>query len=160
MREKKNILFTFDYELFLGERSGNVQECLIEPTQEIIGILKAYKIKGIFFVDTVYLLRLKEIGARDALAEKDLDLIFSQLRRLIQEGHYLFLHLHPHWLDALYLTDKREWQLADLSKYRFHNLDDDQKHYLFEESIKILQEIIFPVNLDYTISGYRAGGGP
>ncbi len=41
MKAKKNVLFTFDYELFLCERSGRVQECLLSPTDEILRVLRA-----------------------------------------------------------------------------------------------------------------------
>lgn len=158
MKEKRNVIFTFDYELFLGEISGTAQTCLIEPTEMILKILNLYKIKGIFFIDTAYLMSLKMASLKDHLAKKDLEIIFTQVRKLIEQGHYIFPHIHPHWLDAIYIPEVRQWKLANLSKYRFHNLDDSQKHYLFEESIKILQEITFTINPYYAISGYRAGG--
>lgn len=158
MKELKDVLFTFDYELFLGEHSGTVGDCLIEPTKEIIDILRPHKIKGVFFIDTAYLLRLEEAGGRDDSAREDLGLVFSQLRSLVKEGHYVFMHLHPHWLDAKYDALKKEWQLRDLSRYRFHNLDDAQKRALFEEAMKLLKEIVSPVNPDLLLNGYRAGG--
>ena len=158
MREKKNIIFTFDYELFLGQKSGTVQECLVKPTEKILEILTGHKIKGIFFVDTTYLMALRKVSLSAPLAEKDLNIIFVQLRNLIRKGHYIFPHLHPHWLDAVYLPQANEWQLNDLSKYRFHNLDDNQRHYLFNGAIELLAEIILPINPDYRIEAYRAGG--
>jgi peptidoglycan/xylan/chitin deacetylase (PgdA/CDA1 family) len=63
MREKRTVLITFDYELFLGEQSGIVHQCLIEPTNKLLDCLNKYAFKAVFFIDTVYLLRLKEVSA-------------------------------------------------------------------------------------------------
>ena len=47
----KNILLTFDYELFLGHISGSVNDCLILPTNKILSILSDQNIKhSMFFV--------------------------------------------------------------------------------------------------------------
>ena len=54
MTGKKLLLFTFDYELFLGDKSGSVQDCLITPTDHLISLLNKYEFKAYFFVDTVY----------------------------------------------------------------------------------------------------------
>jgi len=62
MKKEKTLLFTFDYELFLGERSGDVIESVITPTQDVLNILDEYKIKAIFFVDTTWLIKLKELS--------------------------------------------------------------------------------------------------
>ncbi|MBK7667512.1 MAG: hypothetical protein IPJ32_09355 [Sphingobacteriaceae bacterium] len=52
----RNLLFTFDYELFLGKRSGTVENCILKPTDKILELFSKYKVtKAIFFVDTTYL---------------------------------------------------------------------------------------------------------
>ena len=58
---KKEVLLTFDYELFLGSNSGTVENCLIKPTNKIIPILEKYNLKSIFFIDLTYLCRLYSI---------------------------------------------------------------------------------------------------
>ena len=57
---KKHLLFTFDYELFLGLRTGIVQECMIDPTEKLISLFEDFNVKAVFFVDTTCLIRLKE----------------------------------------------------------------------------------------------------
>lgn len=79
MGKKKLLLITFDYELFLGERSGSAQECLISPTDIIMESLKKFDLKAYFFVDTVYILKLKEEALKHSLAKADLDRITTQL---------------------------------------------------------------------------------
>jgi len=153
---KKNILFTFDYELFLGEKSGSVQKCMTDPTEKIISLLNRFHVKGIFFVDTSYLIRLREI--ENESAKNDVHKIFRQLQQFVMDDHYIFPHIHPHWLDAVYDEKLNQWNLSNLSKYRFHAIQNSEREFLFSESMKILKEIISPVKPDYKINSYRAGG--
>ena len=158
MQEKKhkNILFTFDYELFLGEKSGSADVCLIYPTKKIMEVLKPAKLKGIFFIDTTYLLRLSKECSPDA--KNDFYNIAEQIKTLIKEGHYIFPHLHPHWVDAVYNSGTNEWSLKDITKYRFHTVSDSERKELFEQSVNILKSIVTEADPSYELNGYRAGG--
>ncbi len=62
MSDKKLLLITFDYELFLGEKSGTVQQCLIDPTDKLLDLLGKYAFKALFFIDTVYILSPERNG--------------------------------------------------------------------------------------------------
>ncbi len=157
LKNKKNILFTFDYELFLGKRSGSVQKCCIEPTSILIKIFDEFKIKNaIFFVDTTYLLRLKENN--DSRSTADFIAVSNQIQELIKKGHYVFPHIHPHWLDANYLKENNQWDLYNNSRYRFSHLNELERMELFKKSVEVLQEIIIPIAPQYKIDSYRAGG--
>lgn len=155
---QKKLLITFDYELFLGNRSGNIRECLLEPTNKIIDVIDRFNAKAVFFVDTTYLLTLKKNFDKYAVCQNDFNTVASQLQDLIKRGHYVFPHIHPHWLDAVYLEKTNEWQLNSLAHYRFHNTPGKDREFVFDESIKVLKEIILPVKPDYLINAYRAGG--
>lgn len=152
----KKILFTFDYELFLGEKSGSVNKCLIEPTNFILEELEAFQASGIFFIDTTYLLQLQKLENKNT--QKDFDKITKQIQKLIHLNHYVFPHIHPHWLDAQYLPETNDWKLLKLEKYRFHSISNKEREVLFQNSIDLLNEIIFPIKPDYKINAYRAGG--
>jgi len=158
MKEPKKLLVTFDYELFLGRNSGSVANCIIKPTNNVLKILDQYKISAIFFVDTVYLLRLREKSAEFDAARKDYDAIIEQLKALVKCGHYLFPHIHAHWRDAIYDRALNTWQLNDLSNYRFHSLNDAEKDRIFKDSLDFLNGIILPLWPGYAIDSYRAGG--
>lgn len=158
MSEKRNVIFSFDYELYLGLKSGSVEKCVIAPTAEMLGILKEHGAKGIFFVDTTWLLRLREAGQTHLAARINFEEVTAQLQTIVSSGHYIFPHLHPHWLDAKYLEKDNQWELADQSRYHFHSLNDKERERLFKDSIALLNEIIIPVCPGYTPSGYRAGG--
>ncbi len=155
---KKNLLLTYDYELFLGNRSGKVSECLIHPTNDTLKILNQYKVKGIFFVDTVYLIRLNDHKNLYPVCGSDFELISRQLQNLVKSGHYVFIHIHPHWLDADYLPEINEWKLSNIERYRFHNCDESTRQKLFDDSMHIIKEIIAPVDAGYKPDCFRAGG--
>jgi hypothetical protein len=154
----KNILFTFDYELFLGKKSGTVQNCLIKPTDRLRCLLKEYNCKAIFFVDTTYLLELEKKAMHFVSAREDLNAIIEQLCVLSGEGHDIFPHLHPHWLDATYDPAANEWNLENTRRYRFHVLSSQEKETVFSESIRFLSEILKQINHSRFPMGYRAGG--
>ncbi|MBD3636693.1 MAG: hypothetical protein HUJ25_05070 [Crocinitomicaceae bacterium] len=155
MKPEKKLLITFDYELFLGEKSGTVKNCLISPTNELSLKLNEFGIKGIFFVDTLFLWALKS-KLNDSKARQDFEMLKTQLSGLYQQGHYIYPHIHPHWLDAKYQTDSGMWKLSDISKYRFEALSDSEKSQVFSYSDEILKEVLD--DNGYRMDAYRAGG--
>lgn len=150
---KKDLLFTFDYELFLGARSGTVENCLLTPTSKILDIFARHSLsKAIFFVDTTYLVNLKENP--DPRCQADFQKIRHQLQEVAQKGHYIYPHLHPHWRDAKYLPDINQWDLSDTTHYSVKSLSENDRARLFAESTALLTEIRGPE----PELGYRAGG--
>lgn len=155
---QKRLILTYDYELFLGSESGKVNDCLIRPTNQLISIMDETSVKAVFFVDSVYLMRLKKQGETHTACTIDFKKIELQLQELIRKGHYVYPHIHPHWLDAVYLPDKNEWQLDNIVKYRFCNITKAEQRQVFEGSLNILKEIIHVVDPGYVIDAHRAGG--
>ncbi|MDD2635207.1 MAG: polysaccharide deacetylase family protein [Bacteroidales bacterium] len=151
----KEILLTFDYEMFLGNRSGSVDKCLIDPTDKLLGVLSKHKIKAVFFVDTTYLLKLEEVTIESIQAKNDFDKIINQLRDIADRGHYLFHHLHPHWLDAKYLKDINQWDLSNNKRFTLGSIEESARAKLFEYSHNLLTKIV--ENTKKT-NGYRFGG--
>jgi hypothetical protein len=149
----KNLLLTFDYELFLGTRSGSVENCIIIPTRKILEILKEHALTGaIFFVDTTYLITLK--NNKNENCQIDFKKIEAQIKEIKKSGHYVFPHLHTHWLDAQYIPEINQWDLSNIEKYSFANISEQEKISVFSNSIKLLEEIIGA----QSEWGYRAGG--
>src|SRR4051812_15319162 len=131
---KRNLLLTFDYELFLGKRSGSVDKCMIKPTESILKIINKFKCKAVFFVDATYLLKLKQTGNNYPAAKRDFEKIKNQIQEIIKNGHYVFLHLHTHWLDAIYDSGVNQWTLEDTSRFSFANLDPEEQEFVFSNS--------------------------
>jgi peptidoglycan/xylan/chitin deacetylase (PgdA/CDA1 family) len=158
MKNRKFLLVTFDYELFLGARSGLVEDCMLSPTRALLEIMNEFNVKAIFFVDTTYLLRLKEQSVTNLACKKDLEKISDQLRGLINDGHYVMPHIHPHWLDAKYLSEIHQYDLSEVKHYRFHKISEAERTAIFDGSMELLYSIIKPQFPDYSIDGFRAGG--
>ena len=114
MEESKQILFTFDYELFLGQ-SGSVENCMILPTEKLFRFWKN-TLLAFIFVDLTYLVRLNEIKG-NIKAQKDWRLIEEQVNKISSLGHYIFYHVHPHWMDAVYVHDSNEWDLSNKADF-------------------------------------------
>lgn len=142
----KDCILTFDYELFLGKDSGTCQKSIIEPTEEIIKILKKFNSKAIFFVDAAYLLLLRQYR------HPDLKKIEQQLRKIVELDSSIELHLHPQWLDAKPLSETR-WMFDSMDRYRLHSLSQNDLKNIFYDSISILKDIS-----QSDISIFRAGG--
>jgi hypothetical protein len=158
MRSEKLLLITFDYELFLGEQSGSVQECLINPTNRLLECMSRHGLKSYFFVDTVYLLRLKEMAERHPSSKTDLDLVISQLVQLVKSGHEIYPHIHPHWVDATYDSKANQWNLGEKRYYTFASITSEKQSSLFEQSVHIIQSILKLANREQSVDSYRAGG--
>lgn len=152
----RNIILSFDYELFLGRDSGTVQKSLIGPTEKVLSLLKRNRLSAIFFIDTMYLCRLQEMAGIYPAARKDYALISDQLRRMVGEGHEVFIHLHPHWLDANYDPETNRWDLSDHRRYCFSSLTDAEKEAAFHDSCQVLHDILGSRHI--TLDTYRAGG--
>ncbi|MGZ3866680.1 MAG: hypothetical protein ACXVC6_13210 [Bacteroidia bacterium] len=112
--------------------------------------MNKHKAKAIFFVDTLYLEKLHGSEENKGSYEK----ICEQLIQLHTDGHFVFPHLHPHWKDAVYLNDKKQFSLTDLSHYSIANLAYEEIEKLFSDSMNFLKNL----GITYEKWGYRAGG--
>ncbi len=158
MSKKKLLLITFDYELFLGKRSGTPDQCLIQPTQQLLTCLNKFKCKALFFIDTVYLLRLQEMVALHTQAACDFEQIKNQLIQVVQSGHEIHPHVHPHWLDARYHSDTNEWDLSEKKHYTVASISESKRKELFDQSVGFIQSVLDAVNVQQPVDCYRAGG--
>jgi hypothetical protein len=146
----RQILLTFDYEPFLGKRSGTADKCIIEPTNALRSVLNKYNAKAVFFVDVLFLQKAAEYPA----LKNDYQKIVNQLLDLYKEGHYIFPHIHPHWLDAVFIKENRQFDLSNLSRYSLATFSEDEVNTLFRTAISFLKGI----GITYDQWGYRAGG--
>jgi hypothetical protein len=149
---QKEVLLTFDYELFLGKKSGTVLNCLIKPTRLVLDILNNRHATGIFFIDALYLFRLGQESS--ALCKKNLELILKQIEEMRNEGHTIGIHIHPHWLDASYTENNDNWNGENQNRFSLYNLSDEDKGAVISDSVNILSPFLEPKQPIL----YRAGG--
>ncbi|MFC5446796.1 polysaccharide deacetylase family protein [Paenibacillus aestuarii] len=147
----KKILLTFDYEIFF-KKSGTFENCIQNPVDDLISFFEKHTIGATFFVDVLYYLRLIEHEETKHTAE----LLKSQLQKLVRAGSRIEPHLHPHWLDAVYINGR--WEFPHYKRYRLQSLNESEIYELFSRSCRILEEIASEVEPGYKIMSYRAGG--
>jgi peptidoglycan/xylan/chitin deacetylase (PgdA/CDA1 family) len=142
---KKNAIITFDYEVFLGSKTGSVENSVLKPAGEILKVLKRNAAKAIFFVDTTWLSFIKEHSP------EDFEKVTQQLKEIVASGSSVELHLHPQWLDAY--VESEAIIFNSLKHYTLQSLDQKQMFDLFKNSIDLLQSIT-----GKKITCFRAGG--
>lgn len=130
MFQKKEIILSYDYELFFGDRSGTVLRSLIEPTNLLLDAMDSVSFKGNFFVDWQMLKYLKEANTERTLA--DHQLIIDQLKDMVYRGHRIELHIHPHWVDAKYNGDGT-WDFSEFRHYSLNSFSEKEIVDMFVE---------------------------
>lgn len=149
----KTIILSFDYELFFGDEPGTVQKSLLEPTEQLMFAMEEIGAKGNFFVD--YLM-LKYMMAESSQTRGEAQLIINQLKDMVRRGHRIELHLHPHWVDAKYVSGK--WNFSDFSHYCLNSFSKEEITSMFVEGTEFLESIAREVDPSYKIIAFRAGG--
>ena len=90
--------------------------------------------------------------------EQDFEKIEQQIIRMAEDGHYVFNHLHPHWLDAVYSEQTNDWKLTDTSRYAFASLADSDRKIVFDSTMNLLNTILNKAAKRQPADGFRAGG--
>lgn len=146
----KKIFITIDYELFLGPRTGSVQNCLIIPMNHLMDVLDKYGVKATLFVDCAYLYKLSLLKNKYKQLQDDFDMIISNLKKYISSGHEIQFHFHPQWLYSDYKNNR--WNL-DFKHYSLENMAPVFLRKTFKESKELVESI-----LNIKMNAFRAGG--
>ena len=146
-----NIFLTYDYELFFGKSAGSVDKCMIEPTNELLKIAKEFNIKMTFFVDIGYLIKLKEFLPAHPELLLDDSKVRKQLAQIIEEGHDIQLHIHPHWEKSYYENGK--WVFVTENAYKLADFNQEEINKIVVTYKTFLDEIV-----GYKTTAFRAGG--
>ena len=147
---KKNLYITLDYELFLNDITGDVDNCLIIPTEEFLKLMCKYNAKATFFVDASYLVRLNELKESFNSLHDDYQKVTRQLEKIIKEGHRIALHIHPQWFYSHF--DGNKWEM-DFDHYKLSDMPVEIADKRFEECLYLLKELT-----GASVSAFRAGG--
>lgn len=145
-----DIIITLDYELFLNDITGTVNNCLIKPMHEIQKICGKYNFRLTIFVDAAYLYRLVELKKEYPSLEEDYKNTVDNIKWLVSKGHDIQLHIHPQWYYSVY--DGKDWNL-DWDHYKLSDMPHDYAFELFGKSKDLLDSII-----GYKTTLFRAGG--
>ena len=112
------------------------------------------------FWDVLHFYTLQKHIQNNPELQNDINLIERQIKKLLDNNHDVQLHIHPHWLDAKYLGN-RKWAFT-YDKYKLHNLNDNDDpgdintiSGCINTSVQILKK--YNKNIDSKIA-FRAGG--
>ena len=158
----KKIILTIDYELFLGSVTGDVNSCMVEPTRKLDTLLSTNGSKMTIFWDILHYYKLMEYQNLFPKLKNDVQIIEKHILFLAREGHDIQLHLHPHWLDAVYKDGK--WNF-NYMRYKLQNLSESDNQNDINTIIgclniskNILENLIKTVNPEYRVTTLRTGG--
>ncbi len=144
------LLITLDYELFFGRQVGSVEHCMLRPLEALKAVADRHGVKLTLFVDAGYLVRLEDQAEHAPELQEDYRSISDQLRALIEQGHDVQLHIHPHWEDSVYAEG--EWRI-DTGRYRLHDFEAAELSRIVGDYKQALTRIVGD-----RVFAYRAGG--
>ena len=139
-----------------------MEKCIFEPIDALTLLIDEVSAKATFFVDIFHYYKLKELKSHHpALDEQEKD-FRRNVQHLLHLGHDIQLHLHPHWLDAVYLERENRWRFS-YERYRLHDLEVSNRGV---ESIggfvkfgkELLLDICREVDSEHEVIAFRAGG--
>jgi hypothetical protein len=143
------IHLSFDYELFFGANSGTVHKCMLEPTERLLVLATKHQVPLIFFVDAGYIFALQK-HAHETACAKDYDLVKNQLLKILQAGHEIGLHIHPHWEDSSYSNGS--WNIST-RRYKLADFSETEAHQIFTKYHQALTDVT-----GVPCKSFRAGG--
>ena len=144
------LLITLDYELFFGRHVGTVEHCMLRPLEALKAVVDPHAVKLTLFVDAGYLVRLAAQAEAEPVLMDDYRRIGAQLRELVDHGHDVQLHIHPHWEDSVYVDGS--WRI-DTGRYRLHDFETSDVARIVGDYKKALTDIVGD-----RVFAYRAGG--
>lgn len=152
MATAMNIYLTLDYELFLGEKTGTPENCLIRPMDELCKVADKHHFKYVIFVDATYLLRMQQLRGKFNEVDRQYELVSNHVKSLAEKGHDVELHFHPQWLYSDWDENTQQWRM-DKDHYKLSDMPlADAKKYL-KEAKELLDNIV-----GYKTIAFRAGG--
>jgi hypothetical protein len=141
------VLYSADYELYLGENLLPEIEVLVEPAAALLDTCEQAGTPMTLFVDVACVWRYREEGDYEFPAAVE-----EQLRDAIRRGHDVQAHLHPHWLHATRVGGR--WT-APLDTFLVGKLGDPAS--LLAQAKEYLEDLLRPVDPAYACVAFRAG---
>lgn len=143
---------TLDYELFLGQKTGTVENCIIKPILELDKLASYFGLRLVIFVDAAYLLRLWELSNTIIGLKSELLLLIDNIQYLVTKGHDVQLHFHPQWIYSNYEVGEMQW-IMDEVHYKLSDVELSVVEDYFKKSKALLDKIV-----GYKTRAFRAGG--
>ncbi len=94
------------------------------------------------------------LNVSGSLAKSDYSKIESQLHQIVDLGHTIGIHIHPHWLDAVYNQNSNNWDGANKQNFALSCLSENRMADVIYNSYRSLKPWL-PNSEPIT---FRAGG--
>ncbi len=147
-----HVIFTLDYEIH-GNGEGSPDELMVEPTRRMLGQFDEYGARLTILADVAEILKFKEFRGEAGQDIFHYRKIEDQLRKAIQGGHDVQLHLHPSYFNAQFEVDR--WRM-DWSEYDFATLDPDRMSAMLRAGRDYLESLLQPMDGRYRCNVFRA----
>ncbi len=150
------LLYSADYELFLGGNYYDENEVLIHPTDELLDLFDKLHIPLTLFADVFSILRYRDhkLSGFSENAE-------NQLKDAVRRGHDVQSHVHPHW--NFTQIEGRTYKVNP-DYFLLGKLDSDPEQLyvkiqnLLMTSKTYLNNLLCQVNKAYACIAFRSGG--
>ncbi len=156
------ILYSNDYEVFLGGNYLPERDVLISTTENLLTSCDEINVPMTLFCDVTCLWRYRELGF-----EEFPDAVEQQLAQTIKRGHDVQAHIHPHWqgTEVSHGNDGSTSYRVDPAKFLIGNWSPTDGSSLLDFCVEVfsrakrhLEELLTPFNPNYECIAYRAGG--
>ncbi len=152
------VLYSGDYEVFMGGNYLPESEILLKPTELALDVFESIEAPVTLFADLLCLWRYRELGLGEFPDNVD-----RQLQQAIKRGNDVQMHIHPHWPKT-----EIEHRKDGSSHYHFDNIwthpgphFTDLYGFMLEHlksGKEYLNNLLGDISSDYRCVAYRAGG--
>lgn len=146
------VLFTLDYEIH-GNGEGCAYELMVEPTDRMLRFFDEYGAKLTIMADMAEILKFKQFAEQHGRDDYHSEDIAAQLRRAVQGGHDVQLHLHASYFKATH--DGQKWA-QDWAEYNFAGLSPERLDEMVRLGKAELEALLQPAKPDYRCFAFRA----
>ena len=119
---------------------------MLEPIDLLIELFYKHNCKMTIFWDVLHYIRAKELNI-----DREVKKIENSIKKLIEFGHDVQLHIHSHWIDAKYLNG--QWIFPTYEHYRLQSLNENEIFNIVAISKKTIESLT-----KRKVYAFRAGG--
>jgi peptidoglycan/xylan/chitin deacetylase (PgdA/CDA1 family) len=141
-----------DWEIY-GDGTGDPEVLMFEPAKRLLDICDRYGAKYTFYAEIGQ--QINMLNAPGSKWKKYANTWEMILKDAIARSHDVQLHLHPQWIGSVLKNDK--WQL-DVSKWHSGHVEPELLDEWIGRGKYYLKNLLQPVNNDYRVLSFRAGG--
>ena len=152
MKTKYNLIFTLDYEIH-GNGDGCPYGLIVEPTNRLLDLLDKYNAKLTILADVAEISKFKDYYESTGVDKFFYQQIKLQLQDAILRGHDVQLHIHSSYFKSTY--NGNGWEQC-WDEYNMAALPYDRINDMISSGIKLLEDIIKPVQPTYKCTVFRA----